>query len=558
MYSIQRNARILMMILIPVLVLNIGASMLASHTASRESLERADEVMEMYLDSLENNFDAVKQFITWSVLHENTLLSMQSTQNEYEWNKYREDFSKRVTIFQSISSNAFQYYLYIANNDFFVNCSPLMVSYPQYKKIREYYQERILRGTRSSFQWNVLELEDSTFLYYMITYGPCTLLCQINIEDLVAPLLSMNLGKQGYIWLRVDRQDYYIREKEIFRENPGREPDFFLLDYEAEKNSLPIQLHVYMSRFSISQTIILVQLVVVAAAVVIIGLLCVVLLYMNRRVIRPIREFSQNLSMINEESDILNLQSSNIIELEQANEQFKNLMREIKKLKIHIYEKELEKKEIELDFMRLQIRPHFYLNCLTTINSMVQTQNYKEAEEMSLATAKYLRYLLQNHGNYVSLEEEIRHIEYYLSISKLRYGDVFSYECQVEGDISGAEIPSLVLQTFVENAVKHAVSPEEAILIRLGVEEFWEEGMEWLKIEVMNTGSGFPEEVLKKLMHGQSLIQPDGTHVGITNVMQRLKLLYENNYSIQFENIPEGGALVKLVLPKIPPKSNRG
>ena len=71
-------------------------------------------------------------------------------------------------------------------------------------------------------------------------------------------------------------------------------------------------------------------------------------------------------------------------------------MRQIKKLKIDIYEKELEKQKTMMNYLQLQIRPHFFLNCLNTIYSMAQTQLYEEIMKMSMITSNYFRYIFQN------------------------------------------------------------------------------------------------------------------------------------------------------------------
>ena len=89
---------------------------------------------------------------------------------------------------------------------------------------------------------------------------------------------------------------------------------------------------------------------------------------------------------------------------------------------------------------------------------MAQMQMFKEIEYMSLSTSKYFRYIFQSGDNVVRLEDEIEHVRIYLEIQKHRYRDAFSYHIDFEEELTGLTIPPLVLQTFIENAVKYAVS----------------------------------------------------------------------------------------------------
>jgi sensor histidine kinase YesM len=273
------------------------------------------------------------------------------------------------------------------------------------------------------------------------------------------------------------------------------------------------------------------------------------MIYMKNKVIKPILNFSHNLSVINEGTNLLDLQDSNIIELEQANQQFKNLMREIVKLRINLYEQELDKKRIQIDFMQQQIKPHFYLNCLTTIYSMAQTQKYKEIESMALFTTKYLRYLFQTNTDFIKIEHEINHINDYLNIQTLRYGSAFSYECKIEPGMEQALIPPLILMTFIENTIKHCVSLTITLKINLEITKIIEEGVEYCRIVLKDTGPGFDPDLLISLNERRPLSIENGSRIGINNTIKRLSFLYEENFVLNFSNNEDLGARIELIIP---------
>ncbi|WP_419871954.1 histidine kinase [Candidatus Pristimantibacillus sp. PTI5] len=104
------------------------------------------------------------------------------------------------------------------------------------------------------------------------------------------------------------------------------------------------------------------------------------------------------------------------LELEYANKLFNNLLEQIKIFKIDSYEHELEKQRIQLDYMKLQIKPHFFLNCLTNIYSMAQMQMFEDIQSMAISTSNYFRYSFQNGQDFVRLDDELDHVRIYLEI----------------------------------------------------------------------------------------------------------------------------------------------
>lgn len=138
---------------------------------------------------------------------------------------------------------------------------------------------------------------------------------------------------------------------------------------------------------------------------------------------------------------------------------FKELLRKIQGLKIAIYEKELAEQKAELEYTQEQIKPHFFLNCLSLIHGIADKNNEGEIVEITTVLSDYMRYIFQDSKKQRDVEEELEHIEAYIRIQKLRYGEeAFSFEATTDGDIGEWKVPSLLLQTLVENSVVHGVS----------------------------------------------------------------------------------------------------
>lgn len=311
---------------------------------------------------------------------------------------------------------------------------------------------------------------------------------------------------------------------------------------------------IILSKFRAYEKIILLQFILVLAVLLVAVILFTSIFYMKKHVLTPIKLFLENLAHLDDSAETISLKDTNLLELEQANSQFKNLMRQIKKLKIDIYEKELEKQKTMMNYLQLQIRPHFFLNCLNTIYSMAQTQLYEEIMKMSMITSNYFRYIFQNTQDLVPVKNELEHIKNYMEIQKMRYGDTFSYEIHAEEGTENIRIPPILIQTFIENAIKHSNTFDDPIIIRTDIAWMTAGGNshENIQIQVMDTGCGFSEDILQSLNSAIPLEPQNGHRIGITNAIQRLNLLYgQGEVVITFSNLPSGGACVTILLPAI-------
>ena len=273
-----------------------------------------------------------------------------------------------------------------------------------------------------------------------------------------------------------------------------------------------------------------------------------ILLYLKKNILEPVQQFTQRLEQYDNGEYALSLTESNLLELEQIDDKFKNMIRQIRRLKITLYEQELEKQKVEMDFLKLQIRPHFYLNCLNFIYSMIDFRQYDSARKMSRITADYLTYIFRNTSERVPVTAETVHCRNYLDILLLRYPDSFEGYVEVHEEVQDAEIFPFLIQVFVENAAKHALTLEEKILISVTVyPEDREEGT-YVNIYISDTGDGFPPDVLHKLQRGEG-VSEGGHHLGIANCLKRFRLYYNGMGEINFSNSPLGGAIVDIHIP---------
>lgn len=185
--------------------------------------------------------------------------------------------------------------------------------------------------------------------------------------------------------------------------------------------------------------------------------------------------------------------------------------------------KEANKKAIqaELSALRAQVNPHFLFNSLNSIASLVKTHP-DQAERVTEDLAELFRYSLQSSKKHeVTLEEEIKSAQTYLAIEKARFGDDLQMNVNLNPNLTDRNIPALILQPLVENAVKHGFQQTGGpFSIDLNVTE--KNGV--VRIEVKDSGPGFGNQDKEEIFER-------GT--GLSNIKDRLQLHYGNRASIE-------------------------
>jgi two-component system, sensor histidine kinase YesM len=551
-HSLEHHIKVIVYLSIPIIIINIIVCIYSVVITRQQDVKYISNTITLYQNELARKTIAVEHFVAWTAIHEPLVETIEKTKDYYTRLDAISTFRTRISDNQYSTGKEFQYFLYLKEQDMFLNYSALNITYKDYlifkKQILKLIEDKKI--TENSSRWIILKLQNKYYYYYLIDYYNRTFVTLISAEDVLKPLKNVDLGGNGFVVLK-NSKGYNLTSTSKDNDTKDYEKNrifFSHLVFDNGDSRLPYRLHIYVDNM-LYERIILIQITVILMAFILAVALYVFLFYLQRKVITPIQNFSLNLSKINESTTMLDLQDSNVIELEQANEQFKNLMRQIVKLKINLYEQELEKKRIQIGFLQQQIKPHFYLNCLTTIYSMAQTQNYKEIESMALFTSEYLRYLFQSNSDYVKLEYELNHINHYLSIQALRYGPAFSYEYEIEPGLEQALIPPLLLMTFMENTIKHCVSLTIKLKISLSISKYTQSDKDYLHILLKDSGPGFPLDVLAALTNLQFTSGENGTHIGISNTIQRLLFLYESDYELNFSNNPDNGACIMLRIP---------
>ena len=232
-------------------------------------------------------------------------------------------------------------------------------------------------------------------------------------------------------------------------------------------------------------------------------------------------------------------------EYARVNSAFNQMTGQIRDLKIQVYEEKLRQQQAELNFLYMQMRPHFFLNALTTIVNFGKLKQYENMYQFIGYLGRYIRYSLRRHASNVPLREEVAHIENYLDIVGLQSPGSVMLMADIQEEAQGCRVLPFSVYTFVENSVKHALSPGRMMSVFLSARV--EGGT--LAVTVEDDGAGFTEEALAKFRDPAWIESPDGQHIGIRNIIRSLSLMYGEEASVFLSNAVPSGARVELRLP---------
>jgi LytS/YehU family sensor histidine kinase len=197
-------------------------------------------------------------------------------------------------------------------------------------------------------------------------------------------------------------------------------------------------------------------------------------------------------------------------------------------------------RDAQIKMLRYQLNPHFLCNTLNAISSLVEVNESEKAQSMTVQLSRFLRHSLDNNPDTkLSLENEVKALNLYLEIEKTRFGDRLSLDFQIDEQAKLAMVPSLLLQPIIENSMKHAIAQNElggTISIQAKVLQ------QRLIMQLSDTGSG--SKIGKSKMESSK-----GRGVGLRNTNERLKALYENDFSVNIDLLPLGGLRTTIELP---------
>lgn len=238
-------------------------------------------------------------------------------------------------------------------------------------------------------------------------------------------------------------------------------------------------------------------------------------------------------------------------EVNELNRTYNKMVDRIQFLINEVYEKERLTNISKIKALQAQINPHFLFNTLEALNWQLRNKDDDESADLIVSLSDLFRYTSGRSfkSDSAFLTEELQHVERYLKLMQLRLQERLEYSIEVETGIGGYRVPRLLLQPIVENAVYHGAEVwNETSRISVHVRSL----DDILQIVVWNSGPVIPSERLKEIrehLDGPEAATEGDIGMGLSNVHERIKLMYGHEYGLLLDSDPSNGTQVTLKLP---------
>ncbi|MRN52052.1 sensor histidine kinase [Paenibacillus monticola] len=404
-----------------------------------------------------------------------------------------------------------------------------------------------------SDEWKVFQIQGDYYLFKYITYSQVSFGTLVKADTLLSMVNRGSNDQNRYVLSNTEgiilsANNIVLKEADTTLDN---------LTNEHQRNFLIIsepiaefgQITNMVAKESLFSGLKLIQWGIALLAVLSAIVVPLVLRFLTRDVLKPILELVKAAKVV-EQGQLEYQVPSGVpysLEFMKLFHAFQSMVSEIKDLKIQSYEEQIERSRAEIKYLQMQIRPHFFLNAISTITSLTYQNKNEEIRLLIQRLSEHLRYMFKGGLVEVTMEDEIKHAENYIRMQEIRYPDQVFFMTEINDEARRVLIPQFMIQTFVENAFKHAIFYKEMLSIFIRARSETRDGCPFVKIVIEDNGEGFSSEWLKSTEFED--VTEDGGQVGIANIQKTLRLLYKRDDLLKLSNAEQSGARVELWIP---------
>lgn len=279
----------------------------------------------------------------------------------------------------------------------------------------------------------------------------------------------------------------------------------------------------------------------------VLGSIGLAMFYLQRTFGRPLDDLVQVMTSVRSGQTKTRAQRSGNLEFDRISDTFNEMLDTLDALKVEAYESQLRAKQSQMDALRLQIRRHFFLNCLKNIYALASSGKTEEVKKSTLLLSTNLRYTLNFRNNATDLETEVEMCRVYMELQGIGQEIGPELIVKIEPGLEDFSVPPVSLLTVLENSCKYGTRQDRGLKVTITAQRRQLDTQRYVFLAVQDNGEGFPPELLQKLNSEIEQVRDDG-HVGLVNTLQRMQMLYGAECQILFSN--RGGARVECIIPE--------
>ena len=488
---------------------NVGSILQTNLTRLDLELARIDRY---FYDLQENNTDYAR-LLRWQGTDEDRLALF--------------SINRRLITDNGISVYPEAYYLYLEAEDELLLVNRFLTS-TEKRSLQDSMKHSYY--IRQTLRWNINEINGVPCLFHTVGYAGVYLGALVDIEAFMSSVREQIPYKQVEISLEYRFQSAADKAPAVSGEVHGTKQYVVIrLDRDEINNAMP----------DIS------RLILIGGSVFFLLFPIILIFCFMWMIVRPMRRIEEGIWQLgsgHQDYRIPEFKSSR--EFMGMRESFNTMAGEIQTLRIKSYEEQLERERMMLQNLLLQIRPHFLLNFFNQIYSMAELEDYTGIKKSSRYLTKFFRHLFRSE-RIATFRSELALVDDYLELMDERFLDCFGVERDIDESLLEYRIPPLIVQNFVENIFKYAVS--EGNYIQIGLSLRKEDS--YVVMTIADDGPGMEEEILEKIREEKPIEKEDGTHIGIFNSAYRLKRLCGEDCRLDVRSVLTEGTTVRIMLP---------
>lgn len=551
-------------VLLPAILLLCYNYFYAINTIRIQVAQSNKNTISLYINQIDSSLDDIDKYLGSLLASNVDLQTVETNKNKTQVSLALKSLSNKLNNDLTTFKSEIFLFVYSEREKYIIYATNVVFGWNEYSLLRNEIDKTVSEHLNPvqlhKKDWTVLKGDNQFYLAKVLSSGNTYIGAFVSTRGLLTELNHSNFGSDNFSLLATD-SGLPLNEVDIVYEDgielktteegyyiSGNTNKYLIVEQKSKKGNFIIYALCPENKVLVNFPYIEGFLIIVVAASIL--LIPFNYLYLRKVILHPISRMLNAMREVREGNINVKIDGSKASnEFLELDETFNSMISQIKNLKIDVYEEKLSKQKTELEHLQLQVNPHFFMNTLNIIHNLAQIKNYRLIQEMVQCLVNYFRYMFRSDISFVTLDEELGHVNNYLRIQQLRLRNRLKYEIDAPESVLGVVVPPLIIQSFVENTLKYGLISEESLYVCVKIEKNANDSDERIKIIISDSGEGFSETVLENLRLGKRIIDDRGIHVGIWNVQRRLQLLYAANASIDFRNRTPKGAEVEIIIP---------
>jgi len=456
---------------------------------------------------------------------------------------------KKLIVSKMAEANAPLYYFAKQKGDFTVFQGGEMEMIQEKLHVKDYIENNVdslVTGT-SEREWRFIEIDGHTYCFYCY-YVSADIYVGIvqKPEALFDELYDLAINYNGLIEVRCENDPVFYYNNGNVKKSGFGVTGFEDIDLGFNMTA-DISFKLAAASYFRANII----------TVIILGfILCLILLLSGNRILKnkiidPVEKMAEEVVGIDEINETTAVDAdAEVAEIRQLENGINSLLSDVIYNRMEAYSAELRKKEQELSSLRSQIRPHFFLNAITTVNAMTYQGRNDDIRTYLMRLSDFMRYVINDKGDMVTLEEEVNNVKNYCQMQEIRFPGKALLFAGSPKEYKDILLPRCLLLTIVENSYKYAMGASDVMQIYIDFGRVERDDLKGVLITIEDNGPGFTEDQLS-YYNGNNISKNNSEgHVGLLNVKETLRLTYKRDNLMTIGNTVPTGAEIKMIIPE--------